>query len=139
MGWTLNESLTSYMMESPACYTCRTSGLTCKNDDSHSYETGVSQNGEEVEGMRKDTVRKSVNKFYSTAATQPQKELCCPTSYDSADLSHIPQEILNISYGCGSPVTPAHIELGESVLDLGSGGEWTVLLLLKWQARGGVS
>jgi len=122
MGWTLKESLKPYAMESPACYTCRMSGLTCKNDGSHSYETGISPNDEEVKGIGKDTVRKSVNKFYSTAANQPQKELCCPTSYDSADLSHIPQEILNISYGCGSPVTLAQIELGECVLDLGSGG-----------------
>lgn len=137
MGWTLNESLTSYMMASPACYTCRTSGLTCKNDGSHSYETGVSRNGEAVEGMGKDTVRKSVNKFYSTAATQPQKELCCPTSYNSADLSHIPQEVLNISYGCGSPVAPAHIELGESVLDLGSGGGVDCFIASKMAGEGG--
>lgn len=33
MGWTLKESLKPYIMESPACYTCRTSGLTCKNDE----------------------------------------------------------------------------------------------------------
>lgn len=122
MGWTLKESLKPYTMESPACYTCRTSGLTCKNDDSVSYETRLSQNDEEVKVIEKETVRKSVNKFYSTAAAHTQKELCCPTNYDSADLSHIPQEVLNISYGCGSPMTLAQIESGESVLDLGSGG-----------------
>jgi ubiquinone/menaquinone biosynthesis C-methylase UbiE len=70
----------------------------------------------------KDTIRESVHEFYATAAIQPQKELCCPTSYNPADLSHIPQEVLNISYGCGSPVTLANIKPGESVLDLGSGG-----------------
>ncbi len=122
MGWTLKESLKPYTMESPACYTCRTSGLTCKNDDSVSYETRLSQNDEEVKVIEKETVRKSVNKFYSTAAAHTQKDLCCPTNYDSADLSHIPQEVLNISYGCGSPMTLAQIESGESVLDLGSGG-----------------
>jgi len=106
MGWTLGESLGSYTMESPACYTCRTSGLTCKN--------------EYLEA--KDIVRESVNEFYATAAIQPQKELCCPSNYTPADLSHIPPEVLNISYGCGSPVTQANIEPGESVLDLGSGG-----------------
>ena len=110
MGWTLNESLKSYMMESPACYTCRTSGLTCKNDDSHLYETGISKNSEDIRAIRKDTVRKSVNKFYATAAVQSQQELCCPAAYVSADVSHIPREVLNISYGCGSPVTLAQIE-----------------------------
>ena len=58
MGWTLNESLKSYTMESHACYTCRTSGLTCKNDDSHLYETDISQNSEDIKAIRKDTVRK---------------------------------------------------------------------------------
>ena len=122
MSWTLKESLKPYTMESPACYTCRTSGLTCKNDDLYSYETGVLPGGEDAKVIGKDNVRESVNKFYATAAVQPQKELCCPTNYNSADLSYIPQELLNISYGCGSPVTLAHIEFGESVLDLGSGG-----------------
>ena len=108
MGWTLKDSLGSYTMESPACYTCRTSGLTCKN--------------EELKVIIENTARKSVNKFYATAAVQPQKELCCPTSYNPADISHIPKEVLDISYGCGSPVTLANIKPGESVLDLGSGG-----------------
>ncbi len=106
LGLTLQESLNPYTMESPACYTCRTTGLSCKN---------------EVHDA-KDAVRKSVNEFYAAAAIQPQKELCCPTSYNAADISHIPREALNISYGCGSPVTQANIKPGESVLDLGSGG-----------------
>jgi len=122
MGWSLKEALGPYMMESPACYTCRTSGLTCKNDDFLSYETHTFQGGKELKILAKDTVRKLVNEFYATAAMQPQKELCCPSSYNPADLSHIPQEVLNISYGCGSPVTQANIKPGESVLDLGSGG-----------------
>lgn len=106
MGRTLQESLNPYTMESPACYTCRTTGLTCKNEKHDA----------------KDAVRKSVNEFYAAAAIQPQKELCCPTSYNAADISHIPLEALNISYGCGSPVTQANIKSGENVLDLGSGG-----------------
>ena len=107
-GLTLKEALGPYAMESSACYTCRTSGLTCKNEDS-TFAVN-------------DTTRISVNKFYATAAIQPQKELCCPSSYNPADVSHIPQNILDISYGCGSPVTLANIESGENVLDLGSGG-----------------
>lgn len=122
LGWTLKESLVPYTMESPACYTCRISGLSCKNNDFHSYETGASQNNADTKAIRKDTIRKSVNTFYAAAAIQPQKELCCPTAYDTADLSHIPREILNISYGCGSPVTLAQIKSGENVLDVGSGG-----------------
>ena len=50
-----------------------------------------------------------------------------------------PQEVLNISYGCGSPVTLAQIELGESVLDLGSGGGMDCFIASKMAGeRGGV-
>ncbi|MDR4507931.1 MAG: methyltransferase domain-containing protein [Candidatus Brocadiaceae bacterium] len=122
MGWTLQESLKPYTMGSPACYTCRTTGLTCKNDDPLSCKTNIFQGDKMSKVIVKDTVRESVNEFYATAAIQPQKELCCPTNYNPADLSHIPPEVLKISYGCGSPVTQANIEPGESMLDLGSGG-----------------
>ncbi len=123
MGWTLSESLKPYTMESQACYTCRTEGLTCKNNDLQSYETVIAQSSEGVTAVGgKDTVMESVHKFYASAAIQPQQELCCPTSYDAADVAHIPQEILNISYGCGGPVTQAQMKAGERALDLGSGG-----------------
>jgi len=108
MGRSLKESLHPYTMGSSVCYTCVTSGLTCKNEDA-----GV---------IKDDTVRKSVRAFYTNAAKQPQEELCCPANYPSASVSHIPQKIIDISYGCSSPVTVADIEPGERVLDLGSGG-----------------
>lgn len=122
MGWSLKESMSPYILESPACYTCRTSGLTCKNDDSFLYKGNALQEDNILKDIEDDTVRKSVHEFYAAAANQPQRELCCPTSYNPADVSHIPREVLDISYGCGSPVTLAGIERGENVLDLGSGG-----------------
>ncbi len=122
MGRGLKESMVPYVLESPACYTCRTSGLTCKNDDPFLSKRNTLQEDPIRKNIEDDTVRKSVHEFYAAAANQPQRELCCPTSYNPADVSHIPREVLNISYGCGSPVTSAGIERGESVLDLGSGG-----------------
>lgn len=70
----------------------------------------------------KDVSREGVRSFYSKAAVSAQASLCCPTQYDSGDLSHIPEEVRSISYGCGSPVNRANIRLGETVVDLGSGG-----------------
>ncbi|MFQ5736568.1 MAG: methyltransferase domain-containing protein [Thermodesulfobacteriota bacterium] len=67
-------------------------------------------------------IRDSVSEFYSSAAVKPDESLCCAESYCEADVSHIPGEVLEISYGCGSPVTMADIEEGETVVDLGSGG-----------------
>jgi ubiquinone/menaquinone biosynthesis C-methylase UbiE len=74
--------------------------------------------GEENE----DVSRSDVRNFYSKAAVSAQESLCCPTQYDSKDLSHIPKEVLEISYGCGSPVGRANLREGEVMVDLGSGG-----------------
>ncbi|MBI2495087.1 MAG: methyltransferase domain-containing protein, partial [Candidatus Omnitrophica bacterium] len=65
--------------------------------------------------------RKIVQQFYGQAAEQPQAELCCPTQYDPAEVGHIPQEVLDRFYGCGSPVTSANPQPGEVYVDLGSG------------------
>lgn len=65
--------------------------------------------------------RKIVQEFYGQAAETPQAELCCPTKFDPADISHIPQEVIDRFYGCGSPVSSANPQPGETYLDLGSG------------------
>ena len=65
--------------------------------------------------------RKIVREFYGQAAEQPQAELCCPTMYDPEDVGHIPQEVIERFYGCGSPVTAANVQRGEVYVDLGSG------------------
>ncbi|MBJ78377.1 MAG: ubiquinone biosynthesis methyltransferase UbiE [Nitrospinae bacterium] len=69
-----------------------------------------------------DVSRNDVRDFYSNAATTAQESLCCPTQYDLTDLSHIPKEVTEISYGCGSPVGRAGLREGEVMVDLGSGG-----------------
>ena len=65
--------------------------------------------------------RKIVQQFYGQAAEKPQAELCCPTKYDADEVDHIPQEVLDRFYGCGSPVTAARLQPGEVYVDLGSG------------------
>ncbi len=71
---------------------------------------------------KKDVSREDVRSFYSNAALASQESLCCPTQYDADDLSHIPEAVREISYGCGSPVSRANISQGDTVVDLGSGG-----------------
>ncbi len=48
----------------------------------------------------KDDLRKSVEDFYSAAVKDPRKDLCCPvkTPEEKRIVSHIPEDILNISY-----------------------------------------
>ncbi|MBI1746747.1 MAG: methyltransferase domain-containing protein [Acidobacteria bacterium] len=69
-----------------------------------------------------DRSRETVRQFYAEAAQQPQPELCCAGSYNGEETSHIPQEALDVAYGCGSPVGLADVKEGEVVVDLGSGG-----------------
>lgn len=65
--------------------------------------------------------RFSVREFYGQAAVEPQAELCCPVSPDEEDLAHIPKEVIERFYGCGSPVAAAALAPGETMVDLGSG------------------
>src|SRR6202162_413251 len=51
--------------------------------------------------------------------------------YDNAQAGEIPAEALQASLGCGNPTALAKLNLGETVLDLGSGGGVDVLLSAK--------
>ncbi len=79
-----------------------------------------------------DKPRAKVREFYGAAAETPQAELCCPTKYDDSAISHIPQEVLDRFYGCGSPMTTAGIKEGETVVDLGSGAGIDVFIAAKF-------
>ena len=68
-----------------------------------------------------DRSRAAVREFYGHAAEQPQAELCCPVRPDAEDLAHIPPEVVERFYGCGSPVSAAAPRPGETLVDLGSG------------------
>jgi radical SAM protein with 4Fe4S-binding SPASM domain len=68
-----------------------------------------------------DRSRAAVRDFYGNAAQKPQEELCCPVRPDPEDLAHIPPEVVERFYGCGSPVSSALPQPGETLVDLGSG------------------
>jgi SAM-dependent methyltransferase len=69
-----------------------------------------------------DEIAQKVSDRYARAASTGE-QMCCPTGYDMADLqSFIPEEVLKISYGCGTPAGLKTVSPGETVLDIGSGG-----------------
>ncbi len=68
-----------------------------------------------------DKPRAKVREFYGAAAEEPVADLCCPVRYDDAAVDHIPKDVLDRFYGCGSPLSSARIQPGEAVVDLGSG------------------
>ena len=51
--------------------------------------------------------------------------------YDSSQSGQVPEEAMLASLGCGNPTALANLNLGEVVLDLGSGGGIDVLLSAK--------
>ncbi|HXH06508.1 MAG TPA: methyltransferase domain-containing protein [Vicinamibacterales bacterium] len=68
-----------------------------------------------------DRSRLAVRDFYAEAAKAPPATLCCPTRPGDADLAHIPAEVVERFYGCGSPVAAAALLPGETFIDLGCG------------------
>lgn len=86
-----------------------------------------------------DRPRAKMREFYGAAAETPQAELCCPTKYDDSAVAHIPRDVLDRFYGCGSPMTSAGIQPGETVLDLGSGAGIDVFIAAKFVGSEGRS
>ncbi len=84
-----------------------------------------------------DAPRALVREFYGDAADEPQEELCCPIQPNPEDLTHIPGEVVERFYGCGSPVGMAEIRPGETSLDLGSGAGIDVFIAAKKVGPGG--
>ena len=72
--------------------------------------------------MPTDAITQKVSERYAKAANTGE-QMCCPTSYDMGHLkTFIPEEVLKISYGCGTPAGLKTVRAGETVLDIGSGG-----------------
>src|SRR6202161_3553522 len=87
------------------------------------------------------TIKDQVKNKYAEAANQVASggSPCCGSSgnardpitgnlYDESQTSALPEEAFNASLGCGNPTALAELRLGETVLDLGSGGGIDVLL-----------
>ncbi len=65
--------------------------------------------------------RRLVQDYYGDAAKRPKSEICCPVQGAATDLAHIPESLMERTYGCGSPVFAADVQPGELLVDLGSG------------------
>lgn len=72
--------------------------------------------------MPDETITRQVSERYARAVTAGE-QMCCPTGYNFDDLrAFVPEEVLRVSYGCGTPAGLATVKPGETVLDIGSGG-----------------
>lgn len=106
--------------------------ITCDNADASAAESPVlTLHSNCVLSFDVDRPRARVREYYGQAAETPKVELCCPVRYDPSAVSHIPQDVIDRFYGCGSPVTMARIEQGETVVDLGAGAGIDVFIAAK--------
>jgi arsenite methyltransferase len=96
--------------------------------------------------MSSEKIKTAVQEKYRAAAKRAasgQGTACCGTSpasaiegcdpitsnlYGEGETGSVPEAALRASLGCGNPTALAKLELGETVLDLGSGGGIDVLL-----------
>jgi len=107
--------------------------IACANADGNLAEEPVlTLHSNCVLSFDVDKPRAKVREFYGAAAEVPQADLCCPTKYDTSATDHIPQDVLDRFYGCGSPMTTAGIKEGETVVDLGSGAGIDVFIAAKF-------
>src|SRR3984893_6280151 len=95
--------------------------------------------------MNSPAIREVVKQKYGEAALRVTSggSSCCGASaasgvdpitsnlYDAAQIGALPQEAVLASLGCGNPTALAKLNVGETVLDLGSGGGIDVLLSAK--------
>lgn len=84
-----------------------------------------------------DKPRALVRQFYGDAAETPKADLCCPTTFDAEEIAHIPRDVVERFYGCGSPVAAARPAPGEVYVDLGSGAGIDVFIAAKKVGPGG--
>ncbi len=83
--------------------------------------------------MSNETIHEVVQQRYGSIASGQSTSCCGETAccgdgstasvklYDDAMLKGLPEDAVNLSLGCGDPVTIAELKPGETVLDLGSG------------------
>jgi arsenite methyltransferase len=103
----------------------------------------IYRNKEDLMNDQGVNIKEVVREKYGQAALQvgSGKSGCCGRSsscggsdpitsnlYDAMEKSQLPEEAVLASLGCGNPTALAQLNLGETVLDLGSGGGIDVFL-----------
>ncbi len=119
--------------------------LTFMGEGSHACGSGdgdeagrlVVSSSECVLSFELDATRRIVREFYGNAADHPEEDLCCPVRPRPTDIEHIPPEVVERFYGCGSPVIQADPRPGETTLDLGSGAGIDVFICARRVGPGG--
>jgi arsenite methyltransferase len=93
--------------------------------------------------MADSQLQDAVREKYGEIARSVGKTGCCAPAacgcsdpitsdlYSQAETAELPEEAVAVSLGCGNPTALIHLQPGQTVLDLGSGGGIDVLLSAK--------
>jgi arsenite methyltransferase len=87
-------------------------------DAGKGYRTASSQ-----QNVAQSYTAQRIQEAYEQCASAGASGLCCSPAkvYSAEELANLPEEVLRLSSSCGTPVTDAQIELGATVVDIGSG------------------
>ena len=80
-------------------------------------------------------IESTVLERYQEGAREQQPSLCCPTEYAGNYTAILPEEIIAKDYGCGDPTR--YVNVGETVVDLGSGAGKNCYILAQKVAESG--
>ncbi|MGB7539029.1 MAG: arsenite methyltransferase [Anaerolineales bacterium] len=94
-----------------------------------------------------EQVHSAVREFYARKA-QSFGEGCCgpassscscstPKNYPSEELQTLPEDLADVTLGCGNPISKIDIHPGDTVVDLGSGGGLDCFLAAQKVGPGG--
>jgi len=99
--------------------------------------TGMAEKENTMERLKEDEIRSAIRREYGATArsggcgcgcgTGTAQEMAIAVGYHPGDLADQP-EGANMGLGCGNPLALAGIELGQTVVDLGSGGGFDCFL-----------
>jgi len=95
------------------------------------------------------SIHESVREFYAAQARSSgsccsaEPSACCDPAqknllYPEELILNLPKDVANFSLGCGDPISLARLKLGETVLDLGSGGGLDCFLAARQVGKNGL-
>ncbi|MCL4233497.1 MAG: arsenite methyltransferase [Deltaproteobacteria bacterium] len=95
----------------------------------------MSSNPEIQSATKADEIRHEVSRSYADAVTARKPEgalqkgvFAAIAGYDGEELSSLPADAVQSSFGCGNPLAFAGVREGQTVLDLGSGAGIDLLI-----------